>query len=176
MKLVPYPYRAKRLEKVVRHWFSTGERWWEIADGDLVAWTRDWRAIRVTGAFATPKGWLLIEEGSDADARAAAAHERWMAAAERACDEATSRRTVFPAEDRVCYVGEGGVTVITAGGRKLVTCFRPVPSAVRRHQDPDAFDRLALDRAWRRSGLHRRQAVRNQSRRASLLADTQEKR
>ncbi|MFT4975235.1 MAG: hypothetical protein ACI8S6_001122 [Myxococcota bacterium] len=133
MRLVPYSQRARRLEKVVRHYYRPSERWWEVTAPTLPEWTAEWNTLRSAGALLQAEGWHLIEPETMEDALCREAHSRWLSAAERACDEARARQTVFPGQtpERICYVGEGGVTVYVAVGR-LVTCFRVLDAGAQR--------------------------------------------
>jgi len=121
----------------------------------------------------TERGWRRLQPDTDADQVCCLAHDRWLTAAERACDEAMQRRTVYPTDStwRVCYVGKGGVTVYaaTAGDQRvLVTAFRPVPRYLAGRIDASKIDEAALDRAERKSGVIDRTAVRRAMWRASL--------
>ena len=164
MRLTPLPDPAKRAAKVVKHWFDHRERWWEV-DGDLPAWSADWHVVRGAGAVHGHP----VPPNTPAAEVVAAAHDRWRGAAERACDQARERRTVYPTDrrDRVCYVGWPGVLVIVAQEAALVTAFRVVPPV--RRTDPRAFDQAAVHRAKVRAGLADRRAVRDGVRRASLF-------
>ena len=151
MKIVPYRDRSRRLEKVVRHYYALPERWWEITEPSLQAWTGEWNSLRGLGVFLREQSWLLIEPDTPADALCAKAHARWLAIAELACDQARVARTVYPAEkNRVCYVGRDGVTVyVTTDQRpRLVTCFRVLDAGARRN---GKTDRAAVRRAQRRA-------------------------
>ena len=177
MKLEPYTKRVLRVEKVVRHYFNHHERWWVVTDGDFLAWQRSWTTVRATSALGQDKGWLLVLPDTPADAVVAEGHEAWFGAAQRACDSALERHTVFPAaeDERSCYVGHPGITVIVTkrGGKAfLVTCWREAPVRRVSRRTIDAADENAVSKAERKSGYFDRAAVRRQQRRASYLRGT----
>ncbi len=155
MKLHPYPKRAERWRKVLKHVFNNAERWWEVF-GDLMTWQRDWTILRATGCFHQDEGHLAIR--GDAERVADQNHDGWLAAAERAIDQALAARRVYPTEswDKRCYVGDDGVTVYASNGWRLVTCFRPGQGGSR------------ISAAQRLDHAKRRAAVRRCQRRASL--------
>ena len=167
MKLHPYPRRSERWRKVCKHVFDHAERWWEIY-GDLPAWQRDWSTLRATGCFHLPEGHQAIAGHPAAESVADQHHDAWLAAAERAADQARAADEVYPnpEPDRVTYVGTGGVTVVVASGQHLVTCYRArwggelIPL--------EEWTRRAVALARQKSGLFERAAVRRAARRASL--------
>ena len=152
MRLVSYPDRALRLEKVVRHYYDQRERWWEVVETDLVQWSQEWNRLRAVGVGWQQASWTNIVVHSEEDVICDQSHTRWHAAAEQACEEAKQNRTVFPADkQRRCYVGDHGVTVYVAGPRtvpRLVTCFRVFNLGARRS---GKIDRSAVRRAARRA-------------------------
>ena len=172
MSLVPYPDPERRWEKVCRHVFAPAERWWEIF-GTLTSWHADWSTLRGQGCFNGPGAW--VRAGADASVRDVAErnHAEWFTAANRACEEARESGPVYPTEDtnRVCFIGENGVTVYVARERFLATCFRP-RGCVGLNQPASETTERATKRAAARvpTGWHGRAAVRRQHRRASLQA------
>tara|TARA_R110002073_G_scaffold245043_1_gene407209 strand:+ start:33043 stop:33597 length:555 start_codon:yes stop_codon:yes gene_type:complete len=170
MKLEPYPSRALRAEKIVRHYFDPTERWWEVTKPSFVEWSSQWNQVRASGAFFESEGWLQIQEGTDADKVVSDAHDLWLEAAEVACDEALERQTVFPSGHRTSYVGYPGITVIAAeeGDRHhLVTAWRTAPRWLSGPNPTAGADQKAVDAAKNKSRVIDRAAVRRLSRQAS---------
>lgn len=155
MKLYPYPKRTERWRKVVKHVFNIAERWWEVF-GDLASWQRDWTTLRATGCFHQDEGHLVIR--GDAERVADQNHDAWLAAAERAVDQALAAKRDYATEswDKRCYVGDDGVTVYASNRWHLITCFRPgrVGSRISPAQRLDhATRRAAVRRCQRRASL-----------------------
>ena len=153
MKLLPYPSRDERWRKTCKHVFNQHERWWEIF-GDLPKWQQDWTTLRARGVFHREEGHLAIAGDARAEAVADRNHDAWLAAADRASDEARAAgRVSDDGPGRRCYIGDAGVVVIVARGWSLVTCYRPGGGRSR------TTDQERV-----------RGAVRRQARRASLQA------
>lgn len=141
MTLTPYPDLNLRRVKVLKHVFSTEERWWEALDG-LTAWKDDWDTLRVVGCFNAPpeEATAVAARHAEADAVLTRRHEDWLHAASLAVAEAraTGGERVHRAPDgRERLIGALGVVVVVAGGSRLVTCWREpdgVTAAVRRAQ------------------------------------------
>lgn len=154
MRLRPYPDITERWRKVCKHVFQPGEGWGMIF-GDLKSWQTDWNGLRVAGVVHNPNGHLVAQAHVGVRQILDRNHVSWLAAAERAVDEAIEAKRVFRDEEdpaRVRYVGEKGVFVVVGGGQHLVTCFRPRGarrSAVRRDQRHTSL--LASARAAKRS-------------------------
>lgn len=167
MKLKPYKDRTYRREKVVRHVFNPGERWWEIY-GSFKEWHADWSTLQREGCFASGEGWLVAGRSKLAAEVLDNHHGGWLSAAEGACDQARDAGRVYPAERRrSCYVGDGGVTVYASPTAELVTCFRPREATGSAMSISESTER-ADERAQRKSGYFIRAAVRRTARRASL--------
>lgn len=175
MKLRPYDDQSKRWHKVCKHVFDTRERWWEILDG-IEAWHRAWTVLRAAGCFGQPDGHLNCSKDAKTLETVSDHHDAWLAAAERAVDDAKEMGLVFPNQhpERAVYVGNAGVLVVLARGKHFVTCFRPggFGSGV----PPARATQLGIDYAERRTppGWARRAGVRRASRRASLHTGSQQ--
>lgn len=170
MKLSPYNDLTKRRKKVLKHVFNLPERWWEVY-GDLFSWNKDWNSLRGEGCFNGPDGHSAVAESNTAQTLLDQHHERWLAAAERACDEARARHTVYPdgKAHRVCYVGADGVFVVATDRAILVTCYRPGRGHPMSGEERAA--RVAEKTAAKRlSTTNDRAAVRRGHQRASLNA------
>lgn len=164
MKLQPHRNRDTRVRHVVKHFFDHRERWWDMGGQEFVAWQKLWTAVRAANAL-WGDGWRFIEPASPADTAVAEGHERWLGAAERACDEAARDGAVYPEPGgRACYVGLAGVTVIVAGGQRLVTAWRTAPRWI----PWPSPDQAAGERPGR-AQLRQRAAVRRARRRASVM-------
>jgi hypothetical protein len=149
VKLKPYELRTARWFKVRKHVFHPAERWWDLF-GSLEDWKRDWDLLRVAGFFNGDEGHRVCVHDDGARRVADRNHDRWLQAAEQACDQAQRAGRVFPQQrGRVQYVGAHGVVVIVADGARLVTSFR---TRLLPH-DPDAADRTAVRRATHRASL-----------------------
>lgn len=165
MRLTPFASLATRREKVFKHVFDHRERWWEIF-GDLATWHEESSALRGLGCYL--EGWERVLGDARGEAIMDGAHEPWLRAAERACDEAMATGRVYPADEgRLSYVGELGVTVIATMSHELVTCYRP-SNCLGSRRSPREVVARADEKARRRSGYFARAAVRRHHRRASL--------
>ncbi len=146
MRLVPYPEVPARQFKVRKHVFNPRERWYEQGPG-LEVWTADWHRLRGFGLLdpATPVG-------SNAEAAAILDrwHTVWIEAAGRAVDQGRAAGRVEWNGDREQLVGDGGVFVVVAGSRRLVTCFKVVDEV---HPNSMASERMAVRRLRRRASL-----------------------
>ena len=157
MKLKPYTQISERWRKVCKHVFNSAERWWDIF-GDFQIWHADWTALRVAGCLHQEDGHLQIANRADAREVADRNHDLWLAAAERAVDQAKQARHVYPTKrpDRACYIGDKGVTVYVSQDGSLVTCFRPWVGGSRgtaSQQTERAVERAAVRRSHRRASL-----------------------
>lgn len=159
MKLTPYPDLKMRWEKVLKHVFQRGEAWWEVF-GDKAAWHADRDTLRRLGILHTSNHRLSGDVTGAAREILDRNHAAWLAAAQRACEQALAKnRVVWDDKSRkATYVGDLAVLVVATRGGNLVTCFRPSM-----HNNSGIGPRL--DRA-----LHKmeRAAVRRQERRASV--------
>lgn len=159
MKLKSYPEISERWRKVLKHVFAPTERWWDVF-GSLESWQQDWTKLRATGCFHLEEGYRAIDGKPEAEAVANRNHDAWLAAAERAVDEAfVSKNWRMEARgDRMCFVGDRGVQVIATRSQHLVTCFRPGGGSSRL-SDADrvatVLSRSAIRRDKRRSSLKR---------------------
>lgn len=147
MTLTPYPDVTLRRVKVLKHVFSTEERWWEALDG-LIAWQRDWTALRVVGCFNGPpqESSAVVENHAEAKAVLTRRHADWLHAASLAVVEARAtggERVHRTPDGRERLIGDLGVVVVVAGGSRLVTCWR----------EPDGAS-AAVRRAQRRASLN----------------------
>jgi len=180
MKLVPYASIAERRRKVLKHVFDHRQRWWEVIyDGDLLAWHAPYTALRGVGCLA--EGWQRALDHPAALAIIDEHHEHWLTAATQACEQALAEGRVYPDGDRLCFIGELGVTVYVAplddgdgddpdgesSRTALVTCFRPACATWSR-LDADEATIAADRRARTRSGYFARASVRRRARRTSL--------
>lgn len=146
MRLVPYPSVEARQYKVRKHVFNPRERWYEQGPG-LEAWTADWHRLRGFG-LRDPE----MPVGANAEAAAILDlwHSIWIEAAGRAVDQGRAAGRVLRDGDREQIVGDGGVFVVVAGSRRLVTCFKFVDEV---HPNSKEGERVAVRRLWRRASL-----------------------
>ncbi|MCK6504450.1 hypothetical protein L6R53_13785 [Myxococcota bacterium] len=149
MKLLSYQLRTARWFKVRKHVFHPAERWWDLF-GSLQDWKHDWDLLRVAGFFNGDEGHRVCVRDDGARLVVDRNHDRWLHAAEQACEEALRAGRVFDQDQgRVQYIGARGVVVIVAPGARLVTCYR----ARVRLEHPDAAERGAVRRATHRASL-----------------------
>ena len=147
MTLTPYPDVTLRRVKVLKHVFSTEERWWLVLDG-LQAWRDDWDALRVVGCFNGPpeESSAAVENHAEAETVLTRRHEDWLQAASLAVIEARAtggERVHRTPDGHERLIGDLGVVVVVAGGSRLVTCWR----------EPDGAS-AAVRRAQRRASLN----------------------
>lgn len=159
MKIQPYASRTMRWRKVLKHVFNPGEAWWQVF-GQLAAWHEDWTKLRTVGVSNREGHHLLVAERPIAVEVLDRNHDAWLAAAERAVDEAILARRVQrdDARARYRYRGRLGVLVVTSRTNHLITCFR-----ARVH-------RRAIAGAPTSGRQNERAAVRRDQRGASLQA------
>lgn len=146
MRPVPYPNVTARHHKVRKHVFNARERWFEQGPG-LEAWAADWHRLRGFGLL-DPE--LPVPTRSEAAAILDRWHAVWVEAAGHAVDQARAAGRVVRDGDRELLVGDGGVFVVVAEGRRLVTCFKIVDEL---NPNPKANERRAVLRLKRRASL-----------------------
>lgn len=146
MRLVPYPNVERRRFKVRKHVFNARERWFEQGPG-LEAWTADWHRLRGFGLL-DPE--LPVGDNAEAAAILDRWHAAWVEAAGHAVDQARVAGRVVRDGDRELLVGDGGVFVVVAEGRRLVTCFKIVDVL---NPNPKESERRAVLRLKRHASL-----------------------
>lgn len=177
MRLTPYSSIAARHQKVLKHVYSTAEWWWDVFGQLMTEWHSEFEELRGLGCFTI--GASQAQGEGRAETILGRAHNRWLQAAEDACDQAWASGRVYPAhrrrgEERVCYIGDLGVTVIASVRARLVTCFRPGGGVGATRRSAERWANKAAAMAARRSGYALRAAVRRQSRHASFSQTHQE--
>lgn len=124
-RLLPIPRLATRRLKLVDHYYSPVEAFWQVSEQDHHTWAADRQLLDEAGVLRDGR-WADPALPPEVDATFDRGHRSWFATAEHAFS--TGQPFDHEEVDKRYYVGPRGVLAIVArpdDGPALVNCFRP---------------------------------------------------
>lgn len=168
--------RPKQVRHVLKHFYRTAERYWDLTK-DLSDWLTRWTQLQAADALDPDRPWQAEQTPLTRQA-VDSGYAQWFELADRAVSEASRTGHVFPLAEpgKRIFVGLGGILVIATGSTTehiLLTSYRPVPSWSKRSRQPAGSSEIWEATAWHRveskvPGVVARTAVRRAQRRAFI--------